>query len=911
MARRNHKEKLELKGISGAIDAVIQPENISKTVQEVTGARTFEDALQSIETISRPSTLEDITNVSQSLLSTVILAGEDVQNWKLLLLTVVRKRYHMKSPEAKSIKKKGEDDEEHDQTTSGHGERMSFYVLFFCLHYLSRLPTSIDKEEVPAFIPEYSAKSCRCLGRLTIAAGGTRDICFLIEHLMYDDLVRSKVIEIQNSEGKKRAISAAVIKFLNSSKDESTILGNLVKATAEMLDKDFSIIKGRENNPDMRNDMELQSTINTFLPHHNRGKNRNERRLVQSISEFLIWSETEHSQSDPKFVKAVADMKNCTLSLPLSDPSSDDNIVSSLHVVQTSVRRFRQKLNKSSRDQGFALCSSYSMDPKAITLSMVKRGREGDVMTLQKLAKRKLDNNTMQLISNRFSDPSKAVAIQSFRDLCTNWIALDDKSHDDEMKQLQLDIQKASVKATIKLLTSKLPKTSSGKKVVVASLDGKVENDCAAILVAVAFDSKLQLDDEQSEGKIDDNGCDVTLFIKEKRVDVSTITEVLSLLDGIICTKRSSESGGAGDAPAATKDVQNLIERHLGPNSHLLLFASNDIKIEQRVLTNLQLEKSHVHCHLIDDFHYRMQREKAKVGDITITLAWDNECDLDLHCICPNGDRISYSKKEGGGSIGGGYLDVDMNVNGESKEPVENIFFGDAEAGIEASKGKYKVIVQNYAYHGKTVKRGDPVKWRLRRIMNGKIEDFSGQCVGSGSGSDVTAVEFEYEGRKAPKPEDVGSALTSSNLVSVTSSNGDSLDSVSGLMSIVNDAETLTNVQNLIGTEDSQSQELLERNDNTNDDASNVNRPLMAATKSFDITSRDRLYLGLSKLPKLFHLEVNACFGESSTLFDHTAVALAKRLIADEIPLNELKKAGYNDEIVSIVEEKMRTLGVV
>jgi Ca-activated chloride channel family protein len=72
-----------------------------------------------------------------------------------------------------------------------------------------------------------------------------------------------------------------------------------------------------------------------------------------------------------------------------------------------------------------------------------------------------------------------------------------------------------------------------------------------------------------------------------------------------------------------------------------------------------------------------MEREKAKVGDITVTLCWDDRADLDLHAICPNGNHIHFGDKQGGSIEGGGYLDVDMNVQGESVEPVENVFFGD------------------------------------------------------------------------------------------------------------------------------------------------------------------------------------------------------------------------------------------
>lgn len=51
--------------------------------------------------------------------------------------------------------------------------------------------------------------------------------------------------------------------------------------------------------------------------------------------------------------------------------------------------------------------------------------------------------------------------------------------------------------------------------------------------------------------------------------------------------------------------------------------------------------------------------------------------------------EIFYGNRE----ASGGYLDVDMNVNGESMEPVENVFFGDAEKGVEAQRGQYRVSI--------------------------------------------------------------------------------------------------------------------------------------------------------------------------------------------------------------------------
>lgn len=69
-----------------------------------------------------------------------------------------------------------------------------------------------------------------------------------------------------------------------------------------------------------------------------------------------------------------------------------------------------------------------------------------------------------------------------------------------------------------------------------------------------------------------------------------------------------------------------------------------------------------------------MRRRVMKAGGIydnafmRCTLMWNTRTDLDVHCQFPNG-HIFYGNKK----IGSGWLDVDMNVGGETTEPVENI----------------------------------------------------------------------------------------------------------------------------------------------------------------------------------------------------------------------------------------------
>ena len=138
----------------------------------------------------------------------------------------------------------------------------------------------------------------------------------------------------------------------------------------------------------------------------------------------------------------------------------------------------------------------------------------------------------------------------------------------------------------------------------------------------------------------------------------------------------------------------------------------------------------------LDELSKRLKREGAKSGSIQISLMWDNYNDLDLHCIDPNNEEIFYSNKN---SSTGGELDVDMNVQPRSLEPVENIYWLDSLA----PEGTYKIYLNHYSNHGCGVNCNDPTKYLIRIKHNFTIKEFEGR-ISHGDGK-IPIYEFSYE----------------------------------------------------------------------------------------------------------------------------------------------------------------------
>jgi hypothetical protein len=103
---------------------------------------------------------------------------------------------------------------------------------------------------------------------------------------------------------------------------------------------------------------------------------------------------------------------------------------------------------------------------------------------------------------------------------------------------------------------------------------------------------------------------------------------------------------------------------------------------------------------LADSFKERVKKAGGQTdGFFRFSLIWSNTDDLDLHVneLFPGGSYIKFDHKLSAKTKG--CLDVDMNVHGETSEPVENIIYNYQSSPVD---GLYEVFVDQYRFRQST-----------------------------------------------------------------------------------------------------------------------------------------------------------------------------------------------------------------
>lgn len=129
----------------------------------------------------------------------------------------------------------------------------------------------------------------------------------------------------------------------------------------------------------------------------------------------------------------------------------------------------------------------------------------------------------------------------------------------------------------------------------------------------------------------------------------------------------------------------------------------------------------------------RVKRAGGQTGAVQFSLAWESMNDLDLHVQTPRGIHLYYGNRQ----AASGMLDVDMNVQPESSEPVENVFFS------RSDRGTYVVYIDHFKHH-----QNQPTTdaFVLRAMIDGRESIHRGKISAGGR-----AVVFEFEADIAPE----------------------------------------------------------------------------------------------------------------------------------------------------------------
>ena len=146
------------------------------------------------------------------------------------------------------------------------------------------------------------------------------------------------------------------------------------------------------------------------------------------------------------------------------------------------------------------------------------------------------------------------------------------------------------------------------------------------------------------------------------------------------------------------------------------------------------------------DFRQRVVSAGGAYDDVDVrfSLIWNNLNDLDLHVITPSGEEIYFGEKT---SRCGGKLDVDRNVSGETRQPVENVRWKTGKA----PKGEYRVLVNYFGTHESSQQ---PTHFKVEAYVGGQLQHFEDVFSQDSEDTDIEIGTFSY-------PSDLNAGLQS------------------------------------------------------------------------------------------------------------------------------------------------------
>lgn len=137
-----------------------------------------------------------------------------------------------------------------------------------------------------------------------------------------------------------------------------------------------------------------------------------------------------------------------------------------------------------------------------------------------------------------------------------------------------------------------------------------------------------------------------------------------------------------------------------------------------------------------EDMRPRLEREHARQGEASVSLAWNTQDDLDVVVVCPGNAEVGYRNTQGCGA----QLDVDMNRGDpRSDTPVENITWPSVDT---APRGRYRVQIDNQS--------NQSVPYRVRVTVRGESREYTGTAPPHARGHRVG--EFDLPGQAPAGP---------------------------------------------------------------------------------------------------------------------------------------------------------------